>query len=506
MAAGGAAALGVLVALTVRADSQVPYASPSLTAVDVTVGLAFVAAGALAGGPVLERVLLGAVGPAWLAGSFVPAARSLHQAVLAVALAVFPSGRGRGPAAWLLVGLAGVVGLQLLPQLGVAALFVAVAVVALARLRGDPVAAWYPAVAAVAVAAVLALLWWAAHMWTGSSFDPQLGLLGYELVLLPVAVAFPFGARAVAQARAKLADRLLSDGQLVGLDGLAAVLGDALGDGSLRVYRWDEQGAAWVDGQGRRAEGGEDRPWLFVDGPDGPLAVVAHRSPALDDAPTAAAVAGAVRLAVTHLRLQEEQQRRLRELEAARARLVAAADRERQRAAAALRGEVDVSLRAAQAELRSLRPAVLEPEAATALAVVVQELEAAAGEIADLVAGIPPADLGGGGCGRRSTPWPRRAPSPSPWWSPMMRPAIRRRRPHCSTSAVRRWPTRSSTRAPPGSPSPWSVWTAGSWRPSPTTAAAGRTRPARDCRDWRTGWRPGTAGSGWTVHPEPARR
>ena len=99
---------------------------------------------------------------------------------------------------------------------------------------------------------------------------------------------------------------------------------------------------------------------------------------------------------MTHLALQEEQQIRLRELEAARARIVAAADRQRQRAAGALREDVDVPLRIAQSELGAVRSAVREPEAAGALEVVVQELAAATREITDLVAGIPPADLGGG--------------------------------------------------------------------------------------------------------------
>jgi signal transduction histidine kinase len=123
---------------------------------------------------------------------------------------------------------------------------------------------------------------------------------------------------------------------------------------------------------------------------------VAHRSSALDDPPTVAAVSSAVRLAVTHLRLQEEQQTRLRELEAARARIVAAADRQRERAAAALRDDVDVLLRTARSELHAVRPAVRGPEASAAFEVVMEELEAARREIADLVAGAPPADLGDG--------------------------------------------------------------------------------------------------------------
>jgi signal transduction histidine kinase len=387
--------MGVLVALAVWADSEAPAASPWLTAMDVAVGLAFVAAGGAARGPLRERALMAAVGPAWLAGSFLVWARSFHQAVLVVALVAFPAGRVRGIVSWVLVSLAGLAALGLLPQLGVAALFAGIAAAVLARWRGDPATAWYPAAAAAAIAAVLAWVWWIAHRRTGT-FDATVVLLSYQLVLLLVAGCFPLGAAAVLRERARLADPLLSEGQLAGIDGLAVVLGDVLGDPDLRVYRWRDADAALVDGRGQRMAGHGDRRWLAVDGPDGPVAVVAHRSSALDDEPTAAAVAAAVRLAVTHLRLQEEQQERLGELEASRARLVAAADRQRARAAAELRQDVEAPLRVAQSELVAMRAAVHAPEAAAAVEVVVQELAAATGELADLVAGIPPANLGGG--------------------------------------------------------------------------------------------------------------
>jgi signal transduction histidine kinase len=395
MSVSGVVAMGVLVALAVHADSEAPSASPWLTAMDVAVGLGFVAAGLAARGPVPERVLVAAVGPAWLAGSFLVGARSLHQGVLAVALVAFPGGRVRGVASWLLVGLAGLVTLQWLPQLGVAALFAGIAAAALARWRNDPARAWYPAAAAAAVAAVLAWVWWTTHLRT-STFDATVLLLGYQLVLLGVAGCFPLGAAAVLRQRARLADRLLSEEQLPGLDGLAKVLGDALGDRDLRVYRWNVPDAAFVDGHGRRVARGTDRRWLTVTSPDGPIAAVEHRSPVLDDGPTAAAVSAAVRLAVTHLRLQEEQRDRLRELEDSRARIVAAADHQRERAAAELRKDVNAPLRIARSELHAVRPSIRDPEAAATLDVVIQELEAATREIADLVAGIPPADLGDG--------------------------------------------------------------------------------------------------------------
>lgn len=59
-------------------------------------------------------------------------------------------------------------------------------------------------------------------------------IVAYELVPLAVAVAFPLAAATVIRGRARLADRLLTDERLVGLEGLAVVLGRALGDTSVQ--------------------------------------------------------------------------------------------------------------------------------------------------------------------------------------------------------------------------------------------------------------------------------
>jgi signal transduction histidine kinase len=394
---GFAAALVLvtLVVLAIRADLAAPHASPWLILMDIATGLAFVAAGAAARGALTERGLMAVVGLAWLIASFLPAARSVHQAVLVVALIAFPAGRVRGSSRWLVVGLAVPVAIGLLPQIGVAALFALVALFVLIEGRRDT-ATVYPTVAAIAVAATLGTSWSVAR-WRPDAFDPTVALVGYELVLLAVAIAFPVAAQAVIRSRARLADRLLAGERLTGLDGFAIVLGRALGDPSVQVFRWRSPDAGYVDERGRSipTEGG-DRRWFTVDDADGPVAVVAHHSAVLDDAPTSDAVARAVRLAVNNLRLQEEQQQRLHELEAARTRIVAAADRERERAAAQLREDVSVSLQVAQTELSSVRTEARDAAVAEALDVVSSELAAATAEIVDLVAGVPPALLGDG--------------------------------------------------------------------------------------------------------------
>jgi signal transduction histidine kinase len=222
-------------------------------------------------------------------------------------------------------------------------------------------------------------------------------LVGYELVLLAVAAGFPVAAQAVIRSRARLAGRLLADERLAGLDGFAVVLGRALGDASVQVFRWHGVDAEYVDERGRSVPtGGEERRWLTVADADGPVAVVAYQSSTLDDPATAEAVTAAVRLAVRHERLQHEEQQRLAELAASRARIVAAADRERERAAAQLREDVGVSLRLAQSELSAVRTAASDPGVVESLDIVDSELVTAQTEIVELIAGVPPARLGSG--------------------------------------------------------------------------------------------------------------
>ena len=173
------------------------------------------------------------------------------------------------------------------------------------------------------------------------------------------------------------------------------------------------------------------------------------------------AVAGAVRLAVTHMRLQEEQQERLGELEASRARLVAAADRHA-RAAAELRQDVEAPLRVAQSELRAMRPGVRDPEAAAAVDVVVQELAAATGSWPTW-SPASPANLGGGRLGRALHALAEASPIPVTVAVAEDAAASQETETALFYVCCRRWPTRSSTQGP-RSRSRWSVRTEG-WSP-----------------------------------------
>jgi signal transduction histidine kinase len=388
----------VLVSLAAVSDLREYGMSPWSTVVDLAVGLAFVVVAAAAPGPLSGRVAFAAVGGAWLLGSTLIAARTWHQAVLAFALLDVGRPR-RSVGRTLAAGVAATVALAaslLLGQLAVAAVFAAVGLASLAAWgwigrRTAGWAFWYPAVAATVVAAVLAVSWLYARQ---SGFNPGLALLTYEAVLLSVAAAFGPAVRTLRRGHQRLADRALSGRPAEGLGGFAAVLGETLGDPGVRVYPWTD--GRFVDNEGAAATGGG---WLTVDDPTdpgNPLAAVESRGAWRDDPSTVTAVMAAVRLAVTHQRLLEEERARLTELEASRARIVAAADRERARAAAALHERVDMPLRVAESRLAAVRSTVREPGAAATVNIAVHELTAAIREIADLVAGVPPADLGDG--------------------------------------------------------------------------------------------------------------
>jgi signal transduction histidine kinase len=385
-----AVALALMTVLAARADSSVAHPNIWTTALDLAVGLAFVAGARAALAPLAERGLIALVGIAWLAGSMVPLARPLHQVVLIIALLAFPRGRVEGWAAGVLVAIAALVALGLVTQIGVAAVFAAAAVTAAVRCRSN--ATLFPALAGAALAAGIVLDWLVTHQEVP---DPTLGLVVYEVALLGVAVGFPLATRAVIRARIAMADQLLAEPMVPALDGLAAVLADAIGDATLQIYRWD--GSGYVDGAGRSHTVPPDAlGWLEVADVSGPVAAVSHRSTALQDPPTVEAVSSAVRLTVTHIRLQGTLQDRLREMEAARLRIVAATDRQRLQVAAELRKIVEPALRDARSELQTVLVASSGPVVTGSLDAVAHELSAASAMIAGLVAGVPPATLGDG--------------------------------------------------------------------------------------------------------------
>lgn len=390
----GAAAIVVLAVPAALADAAAPAATAWSVAADLAVALAFTLAAATMPGPATERVLVLAIGAAWLLGSWWPAAALSHRSLLAAALLCFPSGRLHGRARWVLLGLALPLASGFVPQPAVAAVFAATAVVSLPR-KLRPAAAWFPAASATAVAGVLVGSWAVSRI-DPLRFDPSLGLLVYQLTLVLIAAGFLLAAREVIAAKARLADRVLTDEALAGLDGLAVVLADALGDPQLQVYRWLGPRLRYRTVGGEPYRRDARRHVLQVHEGGQPVAAVVHRSAALDDPWIARAITSAVRSTLVHLRRTEELQTQLVDLEAARDRMLRAADRQREATAARLREDVVVGLRAASADLRSVLPTIGDPDASDALRIVVQELDRTEREVMDLVAGVPPVSLGRG--------------------------------------------------------------------------------------------------------------
>jgi signal transduction histidine kinase len=389
----GAIGVVVLAGLAAQVDAAAPGASVATTALDLSVGLAFILGAALAPGERRARAVMAIVGVAWLVAPYLPGAPLAYLGVLAVGMTVFPAGRPRTAAAWLLICVAVPVLLVPIPKPLLALFFGAVA--AYAATRADTSGAWYPIAAGMGLAAGLALSW--VVELEPDRYDPLVWQVALEVVLLAIAIGFPVAMRAVVGARAGLADRVLGDDRLVGLDGLATVLRDVLNDSSLELYRWDIDREAYVGLHGDPAPIARADGWMVVRDRTDPLGAVAHRALALEEPAIAEAVARAVRLEVLNVRGREALDLQLADLEGARGRLLATTDRQRAAIASRLRDEVVGPLRRAGAGLTAATADEAKDDAVEALTVAREELEAAADEILHLVGGVPPARLGDGG-------------------------------------------------------------------------------------------------------------
>jgi signal transduction histidine kinase len=276
-----------------------------------------------------------------------------------------------------LVVLAAVATLPIVSAAG-AVVFGLVALLVATTARATHRASW-PIVGATVVAAAQ-LVQAVATEW-GAAATRTYALALYESVLIAVAVGAIVADR---RRRSRLRSRLGS--QVVdGVDvyaRLGELLGAAVGDPTLRIE-------PAVDARA------EPTPLLTPVVDDGVvLAVIAHGSGALDDAPTARALTEAVRLVARHERLLAQQRRSADELVAARSRLLDAEERERARLGALIRRDVTSPVAAVADRLRGR---ATEPGAvAQTLDTVVTELDSAVSEAAMLVAGLPALPLGDG--------------------------------------------------------------------------------------------------------------
>ena len=368
-------------AATVWASAITQPTSSNLVLLDAAVGLAFVAAAATSGGPLAQRGWMVAVGLTWPLG-VLPAARSLHSALLLMALAAYPTGRIRRPWQFLVALLAILLGLQLFDQRATAASFAVCALGSALAWRKRRVSTPYAAISATAISGLLSTAWFLAR-YRPEQFRPSEALLAYESVLVLIAVGYAIAVRVDTRRRTALEDRLIADAGPAGVHGLESVLRDVLHDPQLRI----------LPPEARRPEIAGARI-VTVGDDSNPVARVLHNAGSLDDPATAAAVSAAIQLTLTQEHRQAELAQRVADLEAARMRIVASADRQREHAARALREELQ-TLERTQADLNKVR-ATAKSEVALVLDIVAEEITATSREITDLVTGVPPTELGGG--------------------------------------------------------------------------------------------------------------
>jgi signal transduction histidine kinase len=397
--AGGSIVMAVLWA-AVAADVSKSRGGLGATMVDIGVGLVFVVVAPFArrGVSFGHQLLVGTVGVAWLAGSTVPLARSWHQAALVLAVALFPTGLLRGPRDLVAVATALVVATGALSQGGAALAFLLVALMAARDRRHERSARAWPTLTAAGLAAVLGTAWAAGRV-RGAALEPALVLGVYESLLVVVALGYVMAARSVGLTKVRITESMVGAGQLTGLGGLTAELRRAVGDPELQIHPWSSPHRAYLDETGRPLVlGNGSAPGLTVAEGDRPLAVVVHRGTALDDPATAEAVRSAVRLTLTHQRLQEEQRARLVQLHAARTRLVAAADLERDQLREELRASVLAPIEAARRHVGAAAGLAQYPEepVTEALEVAIGQLSTAGAEVRELTAGVPAIGLGDG--------------------------------------------------------------------------------------------------------------
>ena len=131
--------------------------------------------------------------------------------------------------------------------------------------------------------------------------------------------------------RGELARLVVELGHSPAPGGLRDRLAETFGDPSLQLLYALDDGAGWVDGDGRPAELPDDPgrhvTRLLAGGRE--LAALVHRPGRFEDPALAAEVADAARLALQHERLNAIRRNHLDSLRASRARIVAAADTER---------------------------------------------------------------------------------------------------------------------------------------------------------------------------------
>ena len=190
--------------------------------------------------------------------------------------------------------------------------------------------------------------------------EGELRVLVLAILRIGVAVGLLLGVLRDTAARGRIADLVIGLGDLPSIAVLETSLRDALGDPSVRVYRWDAALAGFRDADGRPATPPEDGPARAVvaiddTGAEAPGLRIALDPALRDDPGLVAAAVAAIRLAVENERLQAEVLAQLDDVRASRARIVEAQDAERRRLERDLHDGAQQRLVSLQLSLQLLR-------------------------------------------------------------------------------------------------------------------------------------------------------
>ncbi len=401
----------LVVALCLGVAAQVAgpfWGRPLLWLPDLLVGVVLICAGVVA----WDRSrgtgwLLGLAGLAWYAGSVTTLGHFWHRGFLIHLLLAYPGARPRTRVGWVAVvagyAAALVPGLWrdkravvlLVVLLGAAMLWRRTEIVRGAGRFGRQVRFAQVSTAAL-VLAVLAGEAARALVPGGQAVIPA--LMGYEIVLVCVAVLLVVGLRAPPMARVTDLVVELGEGE-TGL--LRDELARALGDPTLRLGRWDTRTGRYLDDWGQEVAlpAPEDRVHAatYVERDGESLALLIHDASVLEDPALVRAVQVATRLAADHAALQAQVQDQVAAVDASRRRLLLAADDERGRLERQLRERVGRRL-AALADLLGDNPEPLDR-----LEVIQARLAKTMAELHQVARGLRPHALDRAGCPPR---WP----------------------------------------------------------------------------------------------------
>jgi signal transduction histidine kinase len=397
------------VGLGVGAEIAKPQRA-SLTALDLTVGVALIGLGLLSWErrpESLAGVLLAGSGFAWFLGNFVDQAVFLHRGVLIHVLLSYPRGRLRPGGEYPLVA-AGYTYAAVGPAagndavtIGAAVLLTAAAALRYRRAAGgsEAPARGLALGAAAAFSAALAL---GAALRLATLGSASAVLWTYDLVVGLVGAALCAGLLSGGWARAAVTGLVVD----LGDPGRAGILRDrlakALGDPSLLLGYWLPDEGRYVDESGATVELERTGRAVTPIAQDGePVAVLVHDEAVLSEPELVADVAAATRLALANARMQAEVRVHVAEVEASRLRIVEAADEQRRRLEQELR-------EGAERRLARVAELLAEPP----LAEIGESLAAARSQLRELARGIHPATLTERGLGAALAELAARSPVP----------------------------------------------------------------------------------------------